>query len=279
MKGLLIMEKSFRTFILQHVFILSFLVLIAQPVRATTWVTDFCGHSSMVGIGQGIQDGVINFAVADPSVVSGLEFHRGSQGFGNLSPTLDTSARYMFLYQPVNTDSNDYFDEVRINFDQVDSKYITSWGYFTIGDQSVVFSEDGNPVNALNNLGPTDHDPPPPIVETGTTPSGIQVYQTGILSDVHQYFEHPWVELFESNAVTKDDTSITFNFGSKKVYGGNTGTIFGFTCNDPVIGWDIGEIRNGTSAHNMVPSPAPEPSTIILLLLGSIGLVGILKQR
>jgi len=282
MKGC-IMEKRFRTFIFTlGVLILGFLVLIAQPAIATTWVEDFCGHSSMVGVGENIQDGVINFAIADdPDVVFdlGLEFHRGSQGFGNLSPELDTSANYIYLYQPVNTDGNDYFDEVRINFDVEDSHYITSWGYFTIGDQAVIFSEDGNPVGAGNNLGPTDHDPPPPIVETGTIPSGFQAYQDGVLPDVHQYSDHPFVELFESMAVTNDNSSITFHFGGNHVVDGYTGTIFGFTCTDPVIGWDIGRIENGTSAENMVPSPAPEPSTLILLLLGAVGLVGILKQR
>ncbi len=283
------MRKSLKILTLCNLTII-LLILITHPAGATSWVADFCGHSSMSYIdpvtGVVKQDGVLNFAVGAVANVTdaGLIFQPGAG-----SPVLDVTAPYIFLYQPANTHhdiygtGDPYIDSVSVRFDLIDAGYITSWGYFTLNGQAVVFlDEDGSLVNAVNNLGKIDTDPPPPTVEIGAIPwgSGFSADPSAKLPDMGAIYPPAVVSKSVDELAKEGTIRIDYSIlGNGQILPGQTGTIFGFTCTDPIIGWDEGTLHNGTEASNRVPSPAPEPSTVLLLGFGLLGMVGILKRR
>jgi len=157
------------------------LLLVAFNVFACAARADFVsgatGHTTFK-LGETTAPGILNFAVLNrKNGQFGDEwggrldnfdqrFFRGEDALGRLSPPLDFTAHYLYLYQLVNDTASTNVHEFRIPVLQsqgTTSPLVTSWGQF----EGTGFADDKKmigtavPVSATNFFGFTDPASPP----------------------------------------------------------------------------------------------------------------------
>ena len=170
-------------------------------------------------------DGSASFAVFDRDGAAGDVFGTGLAGFDSLfkrganSPTqLDTSARYLYLYQTV----NDGHGNAGFATSTIDQVSITSWGHWALG-----FEDFEGVVDVNNPFGRrvSSFEPAAPAI-LGVS-MGVVSNQTGHLDQ-----EPRRVSFSNGNFVAAWSL---YNGDPISLVAGNTSSIYGFTSNTPPV--------------------------------------------
>ena len=195
-------------------------------------------------------DGTVSFAVLAREGTSGDNWGTGFSGFDErFSPdissiALDTSAQFLYLYQVANNGSNtDPLDTLAVTL-IVPNTNITSWGHFS----SLGFANDAAPVSGSNDFGTSGVFAFPAAANIGVDVPGI----VDISSDA---VESSRVRLLTKSIKTTWDSELT---------DGQRSVLVGFTSNlGPAF--DVTTLRDGgLPAAGDLPTPTPEPSSLIL---------------
>jgi hypothetical protein len=233
----------------------------------------------------GTVDGTYNFAVLDRTTggIAGDEFGAvvnpratsPSQRFdpyfdsrfvaGTGSGALDTSARYLYLFQIVNNGTGT--DALRVLETSLGSTSdITSWGYFGAPGKAVGAGDDLGPVSLTNDLGNNA----PDFEVNGMTTTGV--------SRPHVTSDGSYVVPVHMT-LTPNGTLVTaFDTGSpatNELAAGHESVLIGFTSNvAPHLSATGSAFRFGNGAGGWaygggaLPMPMPEPSAIALVGIG-----------
>lgn len=217
-------------------------------------------------------DAHVNFAVLDTTGgVAGDTWGTGFAGFdalfvaGVLSPVLDTTAQYLYLFQTVN--DGDHPEAISQNTVSVPNAAATStsFGHFSAGftpGSNGPSAPPGDPSQPLTSQFPT--------IVNG---AGLQV----------------------PDFVTRQANSIGASFILTNLAGGAASTLWGYTSNyAPTLGTSLNPLfastsiqDGGTNAAGKVPIPdvsaaVPEPVTLVIwsaLGLGGMGLAMVRRRK
>jgi hypothetical protein len=215
------------------------------PAKANLLVA-FSGNTQPSQGATGVE-GTVNFAVYDQTTggSAGDTFGVGLAGFdalfaaSTLSGPLDTSARYLYLYQTVNNSENTSMVPISANTVQITPSLLTSWGRFD--DTTFASTVNGSPAGF--------GDPSPSSVgaiAVVTTDSG----------------------LFEPTVVRGSASLLAF-YLTAEIPVGSKSELWGYTSDFAPIFGTTGLIDGGTTADGTVPTAAvPEPSTLAFALCG-----------
>jgi len=272
--------RCFVSAILSLLAIISLTIALSPAPVQADFMQGYSGNTRAKGdAGTGI-DGTFSFAVIDDTgvrwqdAVGGFTFVPASDYRG----TLDTKARYLYLYQAVNDGTNTTtIDDVTINLGHSQYGDITSWGYFMAGNNGVSLRDSqgrvgdllaaGNP--QLNAFGDTDN----ASYGLGVAPANLG-YAPGSAG-----FDSSLTDLAAPFMVRLSQQSTTV---ALKAYFDSIvnqpdldfrSTIFGFTSN-VAPGFDTVNFQDGGGqAIGTVVAPVPEPATVagLLTLLPLLG--------
>jgi hypothetical protein len=220
--------------------------MVGTPARAA-YLASFSGntqpyHNNVQGPGVG---GTVNFAVYDTTGGSaGDTWGTGVANFNSLftaaagSGALDTTAKYLYVYQTVNNGPSAGSFPISVNAVLVNPALVTSYGTFTGSSFSATVL--GSPAGFGNPAADT----------TGATP-GITTGQSGLNA--------PTVGLRTTSLVAIFSPEIAANSKSN---------LWAYTSNAAPIFAQTGLLDGGTTADGRVPTAVPEPSAALLSLIG-----------
>jgi hypothetical protein len=252
----------------------AFLAFGIQPASAGFLTGGNTFPSSPGPPGTGV-DGHVNFAVFDTSGGSaGDTWGTGLAGFdaafvaGILaSPALDTTAKYLYLYQTVNDGSN--ANVISTNSVSVDAvSFVTSWGHFS----AVGFTQ--TPPGTLTAAGGPYVGGTSAAAGSATVASPIFIGAGGgvAASGVAQ----------TPTAISNTGLSIAALFFGDLLAAGEVSAVWGYTSNHGPIRSATGIIDGGTVAQGTVlVAGLPEPASLAVWagLLSVAGLVGFRSRR
>jgi hypothetical protein len=249
------------------------------------FLTDLTGNTQTTN-GSGL-DGTYNFAVLDQKTggVKGNEWgavvnpaatdpaHRYDPVFdkrfiqGSGSGALDTTARYLYLFQIVNNGTGtDGINSVALS---VDPSLITSFGYFgKPGEGGVGGNDNLGAVNSNNDLGQDGSH------FNGKANAGVSRPAIVALNDGSSVAP-------QDVTVSLTNGQLVVTFPTSGLAQGNRSVLIGFTSNDsPGIAPQNVFRFDGSSgsAFGQAPIPMPEPSAYVLMGVG-VGCAGLLLWR
>ena len=201
-----------------------------------------------------------NFAVFDlTGGQSGDTFGTGYDGFdtnflsGNASPGLDTSAKYLYLYEVVN-DSISSLSVEGFHLEFAENS-VTSWGQWDF-----VFNDEDGVVQPGNPFG-----------QNGASHMTVAPANVGVMDPSFS----PSQLGLDASQVNWQDSFFT---AIHSLASGEQSRIFGFTSNHAPTLWQptLEECPNHF-ACGAVPIPAPEPSTYLLGLAAMASLISLLS--
>ncbi len=206
-----------------------------------------------------------NFAVLDRltgASTPGDVFGTGQAGFdasmnaGAGSGALNTSARYLYLYQDVASPAS-----MAVFIGDSLSSQGTPLGITSYGQWRLHLADDGGIVSTTNDFGPDG------IAFSPGAPANIGVTSPSISSSP------PTIGLVQATfSVTSTSFSQQFSLGA-----GEVEQVVGFTSNyAPQL---LSFNSASTFAGGALPVPVPEPSSLVLLCAAALGLVGNLRRR
>jgi hypothetical protein len=244
--------------------VLAATVFLGAPRAEAGYLLPFTGNTFPVDSVPGV-DGHVNFTVLDHTGgVAGDSFGTGVAGFdthftpGLGSGGLDTTARFLYLFQTVNDGSNTL--PISVNSVQAADAFVTSHGEWTTGG-TLGFTNAGIPTIAggpylgAGGASAAPGDPSPAL--TGGMPGIASV--PGLVGPAF--------------TTSSGSTSIAANF-NPALGARFTSAIWGYTSNIVPIFSETSIQDGGTSALGMVPSASiPEPSSIVLAGIGGLGLI------
>jgi len=274
-------------------------VMVAPAAARADYLTGFTGFSVVPNATSStIPDGVVNLAVYDnQSGVQGKNFLndigtskttvQGLDGTG--TSTIDTSARYVYLFEVVNTSNSSTNQPITGLNIQVDPNYVTGFGVL----KNQVFAESGTllgPGGTNTRLDGATADVGTPANGT-TTPLGgsgnvnlvsaaaavndLSNVQAGIIST--SLFQQPTPPLlgFKLNVGTPSATDLTTGYSTILFFTSNVAPVFrlGATASTDSTGGTVFAIGQVPS-----PNPTPEPGTMALLAFG-LPLAGVGYRR
>ena len=205
-----------------------------------------------------------NFAVLDRltgTSAPGDVFGTGLPGFdasmiaGAGSQAFDTSRRYLYLYQDVASPAS-----LAVFVGDDLSSQGTPLGITSYGQWRLHLADDSGIVSTTNDFGPDGIAFSPGAANTGVTSPSISS-------------SPPTIGLVQATlSVTSTSFSQQFSLGA-----GEVEQVTGFTSNyAPQL---LSFNSASTFAGGALPVPAPEPSSIVLLCAGSLGLISYLRRR
>jgi hypothetical protein len=206
-----------------------------------------------------------NFAVLDRltgASSTGDVFGTGQTGFdtsmiaGAGSGALDTGARYLYLYQDVASPAS-----LAVFVGDDLSSQGTPLGITSYGQWRLHLADDSGIVSTTNDFGQDG------IAFSPGAPANTGVTNPSISSSP------PTIGLIQADlSVTSTSFSQQFSLGA-----GEVERVVGFTSN--YIPQFLAFNSESNFAGGALPVPAPEPSSIVLLCAGGLGLVGYFRRR
>jgi hypothetical protein len=206
---------------------------------------------------------------------------------GSGSGALDTSARYLYLFQIVNNGPNTNALQKAISYIG-DASLITSWGYFGAGTSKVGLNNGQGQVTYYNDFatqGNTGNFAPDALATTNAVKPGVVSIAKGDGNgNIDPGIRPVTVTLVGNDLVT--------TFGGGELANDHRSVLIGFTSNHaPGLvndnnGSDVNSSifrlydGNGHFAQGHAPIPMPEPSALVLVAVGlAVGLFFGLRRR
>lgn len=237
-------------------------------------------------------DAIVNFAVyqntdgnwTDDSFFTNVSHNALSDTNGVWGSTVDSSAEYVYMYQPVNKDNNNPPDNSLIDFSVTMHANrlanVTSAGYFGgVFRNEIGLLVDANPHFDLDDIdlqvyvGDVPGDRTPNRANEGVFP-GLDTTTTPIVAPTIAF----------SNLVSNlgagfpPTPGITFLYGTLLPTDVSSTTVFYTSNQRPGYEWGETSSPGGSGALGDVPAPVPVPAGIILLGSAIAG-AGLLRRR
>jgi len=260
------------------------------PSARAEFLADFSGNTSVTSTGPNTTklDGVYNFAVLNRTGgTSGDTFGTGLSNFdsyfnaGTGSGGLNTSAKYLYLFEVVNSPSGKALIQ-QVMTSLYHASDITSWGSFYSltqeGEVTGVGFKDNKgaigvpPDTASGNYFGSDTLTFDGVAHTGVTNPGVMILADG--SSVT-----PLDVFMDGNNLR---TVFSISNEPNQLANNSRSVLIGFTSDfDPTMG--SFNMRNSSSTPSTIygaaPIPNPEPSAQVLAGVGVAGLLGVALCR
>ena len=265
------------------------LAITAMPTAAHAdfFLGGFQGHSTFINPNDRA-DGTVNFAVYqnDTGTWTGDAFFSGLD-LTSLSGSVDATAKYVYLYQAVNTDpdTTDGSDAVLTDlFVSVTPAQITSYGVFgeivsssganvTVQDTAVFVDSDGQVGPSTNrrlgnNAAPND-----------TSPDGSPSDSAATVDDivVNNQAASVYSATFNPTPFGGDD-ALQFTFHLESETTATVGPRFTsllFVTSNWIPSYGTVALQDGVHTAGDAPVPTPVPATLAMLLGGLPGFAGL----
>ena len=205
---------------------------------------------------------------------------------GQFGASIDSGAKYVYMYQPVNRDNSPSLDnplaDMSVTMRQSYLDNITSAGYFGgvfLGEGGQIV--DGNPEIELDMPDKPDGAYIPDIPGDGMpnrdyhNSLGLSLTATSVIDPITVTTGN-----LVSNPLFPGDffTAIQYNYGSPGIpTGGSSSTVFFTTNQRPAYSIAETESAGGNGAVGDVPAPVPVPAGMLLMGSG-IALAGLYRR-